>query len=270
MSKETGNNNKDTKMKKKTLLAIFIAFTGINLQGFAQGTTIPNYSKVLELTNKVNKRKAPNASSPKLMVQVNSNSSVVGFTWGNAGGNYQYFPAFSEPDILWVIDETPDWYHGYYGEPNEMREVYVAKKSAKVKRPLVNKDYVSQCDFDVVYTERTGGKYNGYIIIASNECKWMEREENGKFLFIGKKINGICVGKCFSTESQHEGWAELPSQINTNNLTDGQISLLINIAPKGSVVLLPAKYTCYYPGETYDWYSFKDIYFRDSIFPNKE
>ena len=254
-------------MKNKILLAIFIALSGMNLQGFAQRTTIPNYTKVLELTNNVNKRKAPNTSSPKLMVQVDSYSSVVGFTWGNAGGNYQYHPAFSEPDILWVVDEAPDWYHGYYGEPNEMREVYVSKKAAKVKVPFVNRDYVSQCDFDVVYTEKTGGEYNGYIVIASNECKWMEHEENGKFLFIGKSINGICIGKCFSTESQHEGWGVLPSETNINNLTDGQIRRLLDMAPNGAVVLLPAKYTCYYPEETYYWNSFKDIYFRDSNFP---
>jgi len=250
----------------KNTLLLFIAVIGFAIQSQAQMTTIPNYTKVLELTNNANKRKAPSTSSPKLMGKTDSYGKWFGFTWGNTGGNYHYYPACSEPDILWVIDETPEWFHGYYGDPNDMVEVYVSKKAAKVKRPVIDKNYVEGCDYGATYKIRTGGKYNGYCIISSAECRWMEKEETGQFLFIGKNVDGICIGKCFSSDLQHDGWAVLPSGINVSNLSDVQIDNLISSSPSGTVVLLPATYTCYYPGETYYWKSFKDFYFKDSPF----
>jgi hypothetical protein len=250
----------------KKILLLFAVIIGCTIHSQAQMTTIPNYTKVLELTNKVNKRKAPNSSSPKLMAQCSANWSFFGYTWGNIGGNYQYYPAHSEPDILWVIDETTEWYHGYYGEPEEMIEVYVSKSAAKVKRPVIDRNYVDGCDFEATYTIKKGGKYNGYCIIYSVECQWQEREEIGQFLFIGKNVDGICIGKCFSSGIQHEGWAVLPTGTNVSNLTDNQIDHLMSSAPSGTVVLLPANYTCHYPGETYYWQSFKDFYFKDSPF----
>lgn len=263
----------------KRFLFTFVAMLGMTLQSVAQdGIAIPKFTKLLKITNNVNLRQEPNTTSAKLMLQMEETEGYdkqhpsyfhKGHTWGNAGGNYIYRPASA--DYLMVIDETPEWYHGYalLGR-DEIKEVYVSKKAAKVKSATkITGQYLKKCtdDCGINYSIRTSGEYKGYYLISGDSYTL---QSSNDYLFVGKCVDGICFGKLFTTDyddsSAKYGFAKLPSGIDikeVSRITDMQIRQLLKVAQLGIVIFTTGTVVTYYSKGSEEWDGFACFYSKN-------
>lgn len=263
----------------KRFIYLLVAMVGMTLQGMAQdGIDIPKYNKCLKITNNVNLRQEPNTTSAKLMLQMEEMDGYdkqhpsylhKGYTWGNAGGKYIYRPA--NADYLMVIDETPEWYHGYalLGS-DEIKEVYVSKKAAKVKSATkITGQYLKKCaeDCGIKYSIRTSGEYKGYYLISGDRYSLASSDD---YLFVGKCVDGICFGKLFTSDysdySAKYGFAKLPSGIDVKDVSrigDMQIKQLLKVAQPGLIILTTGIVVTYYPKGSEEWDGFTSFYYKD-------
>lgn len=263
----------------KRFLYLLVAMVGMTLQSVAQdGIAIPKFTKLLKITDNVNFRQEPNTTSAKLMQQMEEMEGSdkqhpsylhKGHTWGNAGGKYIYRTA--KADYLMVIDETPEWYHGYalLGS-DEIKEVYVSKKVAKVKSATkITGQYLKKCidDCGINYSIRTSGEYKGYYLISGDRYSL---ESSDDYLFVGKCVDGICFGKLYTSDygdySANNGFAKLPSGIDikvVSRISDMQIKQLLEVAQPGIIILTTGTVVTYYPKGSEEWDGFASFYYKD-------
>ena len=155
-----------------------LAVLGMVMQGVAQVTLeVPKFTKVLQVLSKgINVRAEPSTQSEKI-----------------ANG----------PELLLVIDETPEWYHACIvkGETLLPKPGYVSKKVCRVKVPkAVTADYVRRAfgEHCLELVNKTSGKYRGW---ATMSYRYFNLGMERQYFFIGKPIGNTFVGKLFSYNS---------------------------------------------------------------------